>query len=270
MRKRGFEFISNRQMVEDIKKAIEVNDYSMMTGELRVLEYKINDLEYNKGLRDLECFRSPKRGTMHSAGHDLYLPIDIRLNPGETISLPLGIKAYMQIDESMDIYPRSGLGFKYFIRLANTIGLIDSDYYNNRKNEGSIWIKIRNEGDKLLELKRDEAIAQARFSKYLIADSESFDEGDIREGGMGSTSPGLSSFDSVKKHSFDDEEFIETMKEAKKTFNESIKEHEEFAKELKELDLDDKDQLEKFVKEHDLDKEKIITLDTMSALGFDE
>jgi dUTP pyrophosphatase len=270
MRERGFKFISNRQMVEDIKKAIEVNDYSMMTGELRVLEYKINDLEYNKGLRDLECFTFPKRATMHSAGHDLYLPIDIRLSPGEVISLPLGIKAYMQIDESMDIYPRSGLGFKYFIRLANTIGLIDSDYYNNRSNEGSIWIKIRNEGDKVLELKRDEAIAQARFSKYLIADSESFDEGDLREGGMGSTSSGLSSFNSIKEDTFDDKEFIKTMKEAKKTFNESIKEHEEFAKELQDVDLDDEKELKEFIEKHDLDKSKIVTLDTLTALGFDD
>ncbi|MCF8009453.1 MAG: hypothetical protein K9K32_06775, partial [Halanaerobiales bacterium] len=106
--------------------------------------------------------------------------------PGSEIKIPTGIKAYMQPDEVLFAYPRSSLGFKYYCRLANTIGVIDADYYNNEDNEGHIWIKIRNEGDKQMKIKCGEAICQVIFQKYLLVDGDSF-EGERRKGGIGST-----------------------------------------------------------------------------------
>ena len=44
----------------------------------------------------------------------------------------------------LGIYPRSGQGFKYGIKLANTVGIIDSDYYHS-DNEGHIFIKFVND-----------------------------------------------------------------------------------------------------------------------------
>jgi dUTP pyrophosphatase len=62
---------------------------------------------------------------------------------------------------------------------------VDSDYYNNSGNEGHMFAKIRNEGDVPLVVKDGEAIAQAIFQKYLLADD---DNSDIqRNGGFGST-----------------------------------------------------------------------------------
>ena len=152
---RGFEFIS-----EDA---------------LRFLKLEMSDVKL------------PRRATKHSAGYDIFSPIDFILNVGEEIKIPTGFKAYMLEDEVMKIYPRSGLGFKYYTRLANTTGIGDSDYYNNPDNEGHYWVKLRNEGDKDMIIKQGEAIAQAIFQKYLLVDGDSFDNGDKRVGGLGST-----------------------------------------------------------------------------------
>ena len=152
---RGFEFIS-----EDA---------------LRFLKLEMSDVKL------------PRRATKHSAGYDIFSPIDFILNVGEEIKIPTGFKAYMLEDEVMKIYPRSGLGFKYYTRLANTTGIGDSDYYNNPDNEGHYWVKLRNEGDKDMIIKQGEAIAQAIFQKYLLVDGDNFDNGDKRVGGFGST-----------------------------------------------------------------------------------
>lgn len=129
---------------------------------------------------------TPKRSTGKSAGYDFFAPFDISLDEGESRTIPTSIKAYMLDDEYLEIVPRSGLGFKYFARLANTVGIIDSDYYNNKKNEGHIFIKIRNEGNETLNIKEGQGFAQGIFKKYLLADGDVFD-GAIRGGGMGST-----------------------------------------------------------------------------------
>ncbi len=64
------------------------------------------------------------------------------------------------------------MGFKYNIRLCNQVGVIDADYYNNPDNEGHIFVKIQNEGDKEVTIKKGDAIAQGIFMKFLITDSD--------------------------------------------------------------------------------------------------
>ena len=68
----------------------------------------------------------PQRATRYSAGYDCYAPFDITLDPGEDIKVPTGIRAYMQPGEFLIAAPRSGLGFKYYCRLANTLGIVDA------------------------------------------------------------------------------------------------------------------------------------------------
>ncbi|HOA79659.1 MAG TPA: deoxyuridine 5'-triphosphate nucleotidohydrolase [Defluviitaleaceae bacterium] len=133
-----------------------------------------------------EELKLPKRATAKSAGYDVFTPIDIILEPNEEIKLPTGIKSYMLDDEVLFAAPRSGHGFKYYIRLANTLGVIDADYYNNSDNEGHIWVKIRNEGNKIFAVNKGEAICQLIFQKYLLVDGDTF-EGNERIGGIGST-----------------------------------------------------------------------------------
>ena len=134
-----------------------------------------------------QLIKLPQRATSYSAGYDIFSAYSFTLNPKESIKIPLGIKTYMLKDEFLMIVPRSGMGFKYFARLANTLGIIDSDYYNNSGNEGHLFIKIRNEGDIIpIFIKEGEAIAQAIFQKYLLVDDDS-PENKVRDGGLGST-----------------------------------------------------------------------------------
>ena len=153
---RGFEMISQRQMNKDFE----------------------TDIEYE--------IKLPKRSTKESAGYDIFSPVDILLKPNEEIKVPTGLKVHMQKGEVLLIFPRSGLGFKYYTRLANTIGVIDSDYINS-DNEGHMWVKLRNEGDKDLFINQGDAFCQAIFMPFLLADGDNFEQGEDRNGGFGST-----------------------------------------------------------------------------------
>ena len=70
--------------------------------------------------------------------------------------------------------------------LANSIGVIDKDYYGNLDNDGHIMFAFFNVKDEDVEIKKGDCIGQAIFQKYLIADNdEAVGE---RTGGFGSTS----------------------------------------------------------------------------------
>ncbi len=128
----------------------------------------------------------PKRATVGSAGYDFYSPVALTLAPGETAKIPTGIRAEMENGWVLQLFPRSGLGFKYRVQLNNTVGIIDSDYYYS-DNEGHILIKITNantEG-KTLTLAAGEAFAQGIFLPFGITKDD--DVSEIRNGGFGST-----------------------------------------------------------------------------------
>lgn len=130
----------------------------------------------------------PKRATKGSAGYDFFLPFSIDLSPGETIAIPSGIKVYISEGWVLQLYPRSGLGFKFRLQLDNTVGIIDSDFYNNPSDEGHIIIKLTNNGleGKELHLISNSAYAQGIFVEYGITEDD--EAISIRKGGMGSTS----------------------------------------------------------------------------------
>jgi len=129
----------------------------------------------------------PFRKTNYSAGYDIFSTVSITLEPNMSATVPLGWKVYMQPNEYLAIVPRSGLGFKYYTRLANTIGIIDYDYFNNETNEGHCFMKLRNEGDVILHINRGDGIAQAIFMNYLLADDDNYNKGFERKGGLGHT-----------------------------------------------------------------------------------
>lgn len=114
----------------------------------------------------------PTRNSSKTAGYDIYLLEDLELKPNEIKKLPTGIKSYFNDDEVLLIVVRSSTGFKYNIRLVNQVGVIDADYYNNKDNEGHIFIKVQNESDKTVFFKKGTAIAQGIFIKYLTTDSD--------------------------------------------------------------------------------------------------
>ncbi|MGN0641947.1 MAG: deoxyuridine 5'-triphosphate nucleotidohydrolase [Huintestinicola sp.] len=130
----------------------------------------------------------PRRATSGSAGYDFYLPMDIlNLAPDMAMSIPTGIRARIKEGWVLMCCPRSGLGFRFRMRLSNTVGIIDSDYYN-AKNEGHIIARISNETNenKTISLEAGSAFIQGIFLPFGITESDDA-EGE-RTGGFGSTS----------------------------------------------------------------------------------
>ena len=130
----------------------------------------------------------PKRGTQYSAGYDFYSPIDFTLMPGERKVVPTGIKVCMEENEFLAIYVRSSLGFRYDVRMCNQVGIIDADYYGNSENEGHIFVCLKNEGLKEVNINKGDRFVQGIFTPYLITDDDSATGN--REGGIGSTNKG--------------------------------------------------------------------------------
>jgi dUTP pyrophosphatase len=127
----------------------------------------------------------PMRGSKHSAGYDFHATRDLELLPGEKVFFWTDVKAYMLEDEMLKLYPRSSFGINKDLKLKNTVGIIDSDYYNNEKNEGNIGICLWNFGDRTRYIEKGEATAQGIFEKFLESDNCNTDED--RKGGFGST-----------------------------------------------------------------------------------
>lgn len=138
-------------------------------------------------IRDMyDSLKLPCRATKGSAGYDFYAPFAFSLEPGSTIKIPTGIRVQMQEDWVLQLYPRSGLGFKYRLQMNNTVGIIDSDYFYS-DNEGHIFAKITNDSNegKTLEIGAGTGFMQGIFLQYGITEDDAA-EG-IRNGGFGST-----------------------------------------------------------------------------------
>lgn len=140
---------------------------------------KISFEQFKKDVsEDEELYKSyalPKRETKTSAGYDFFALNDFTLKPNETMKIPTGVKVQMEDDDVLLLVDRSSMGFKYNVRLCNQVGVIDADYYNNKDNEGHMWIRIQNEGDKDFVVKKGEGMCQGLFVKYLTVDDEEFD-----------------------------------------------------------------------------------------------
>lgn len=132
-----------------------------------------------------EYVNPPKRKTKQSAGYDIESAVNVVINPGETKLIPTGIKAYMDENEWLGIYIRSSLAVKYGLILANGVGVIDSDYYNNPDNEGHIMMALTNISEKVYNVKKGDRIAQGIFHQYYRVDGDKTDGSRI--GGFGST-----------------------------------------------------------------------------------
>ena len=133
-----------------------------------------------------DILKPPTRATKGSAGYDFESPISFELKPGETIKIPTGIRVKINDGWVLKLYPRSGLGFKFRVQMNNTVGIIDSDYYNS-DNEGHIFCKITNDTneDKTVSVNKGTGFCQGIFVAYGITFDD--DVTDERNGGFGST-----------------------------------------------------------------------------------
>lgn len=152
--------------------------------------YVISEKQFNADDMNTKCkyedIKLPKRATRRSAGYDFYAPFDIVIMPGMSLKFPTGIKMSLNDNQFLAIVPRSSLGFKYKLKLDNTIGIIDADYFNNSGNEGHIWCSMTNmSSDKPVKISKGEAYGQGIIINYgLIVDDDTIK---TRKGGIGST-----------------------------------------------------------------------------------
>lgn len=148
---------------------------------------KTRGFEIARGWEDKEI-NLPKRSTKNAAAYDIEAAEDITIpvyEPGiKPTLIPTGLKAYCQPDEWYMLANRSGGPKKGFV-MANSIGIIDADYYENETNDGHFMFQYFNFGTEPLEIKKGDRIGQVIFMKYLIADGDEADG--VRTGGFGST-----------------------------------------------------------------------------------
>lgn len=162
--------------------------------EFQKVSYEQFAADFEKNFPDLgnvkavyDSIRLPQRATSGSAGYDFYAPADITLKKGESVLIPTGIRAKIDDGWVLQIFPRSGLGFKHRVQLDNTVGIIDADYYNS-SNEGHIMIKLscdaHDDGHTVM-LGAGDGFAQGIFLPFGITLDDC--ASGVRDGGLGST-----------------------------------------------------------------------------------
>lgn len=118
----------------------------------------------------------PVRKTKYSAGYDIEAAEDCVIPTFKKGMKPTlvktGIKAYMMEDEVLILANRSSNPGKKGLILANSIGVIDSDYYGNPDNDGHIMFAFFNIKDEDIQIKKGDAIGQGIFQKFLTVDND--------------------------------------------------------------------------------------------------
>lgn len=162
----------------------------------------------------------PVRKTEHSAGYDLVAAQDtvipsffnmmdevlenlaFEIQPNEFLSLETmaeltkqadfrptlvstGMKCKIPEGHYLELSVRSSTSLKHWILLANGVGIIDGDYYNNPSNEGEIFLQMINLSPFNLQVKKGEAIGQGIIKPYCTVENDV--HGGERIGGFGST-----------------------------------------------------------------------------------
>ena len=133
-----------------------------------------------------EEVKLPTRSDSRSAGYDFYSNDTVVIEPNKYFVFDTKVKAYMCEDEYLAIHVRSSIGIKKHLQLMNTTGIIDSSYYGNESNDGTILIALYNYGSEPVKIEKGERIAQGIFSQYYITDNDK-PLSDIRTGGVGSS-----------------------------------------------------------------------------------
>ena len=131
----------------------------------------------------------PVRKTANSAGYDVEAAEDTIIpafKPGQKPTLvKTGLKAYCEPDEFYMLCNRSSNPGKRGLVMANSVGIIDSDYYENEDNDGHFMFAFYNFFDHDIEIKKGDVIGEAIFMKYLKVDDDNATG--TRKGGFGST-----------------------------------------------------------------------------------
>lgn len=144
--------------------------------------------EIAKGFED-KGINLPVRSTRLAAGYDVEAAEDVVIPSfvlgQKPVLVKTGLKAYCQDDEYYMLLNRSSGPFKRGLVLANSVGIIDADYYGNPSNDGHFMFAFYNFFDHDIEIKKGDVVGQVIFQKYLLVDNDN--AGGKRIGGIGSS-----------------------------------------------------------------------------------
>lgn len=165
--------------------------------------------------------RFPIRKTAESAGYDFFVAEDTVIPPLEDLNVkimqkvlaltegyvapmtldtlgaitkelkakptlvPTGVKVKLDPGTYLELSVRSSCPLKYWLILANGVGIIDGDYYNNPDNEGHIFFQMINLSPVPIQLKAGDCIGQGIIKSYLKTENDNTTA--ERKGGFGST-----------------------------------------------------------------------------------
>ena len=97
-----------------------------------------------------------------------------------------GMKCQLNPGTYLELSVRSSCPLKYWLIMANSVGIIDADYYNNPDNEGEIFFQLINLSPYDIALKKGDIIGQGIIKPYLTTEDDAATG--QRMGGFGSTS----------------------------------------------------------------------------------
>lgn len=167
-----FDKVSLEQFIESIKTTLDKED-------------QLDRQTITKWHTELPL---PQRATLHDAGYDFFMPFAAKILPHQSMIIPTGIHWVTDInnkDKVLLCVPRSGLGFKYGMRLSNSVGIIDADFFQSPSG-GNIMMKCVNPSDETLILPKHKAFIQGIITQYFTTADEIIPTKD-RNGGLGST-----------------------------------------------------------------------------------
>lgn len=127
----------------------------------------------------------PERATINSAGYDFFAPSNIILPAKQLTRVMTGIKCELRPYMVLILANRSSNPSKKSLFLANGVGIVDADYYNNLDNEGEIGFEFYNNSEEDVEIKKDEKIGQGIITTYIRVEDDNVTGS--RAGGFGST-----------------------------------------------------------------------------------
>ena len=136
----------------------------------------------------------PVRKTRHSAGYDFFCAKEVTIQPFKAGDKPVrvntGIKAKMLDDEVLLLFNRSSNPGKKYLVLANGVGVVDSDYFENIDNDGEIQFAFYNMGTEPITIHVGDTLGQGMFTKFLATDEGGITLDEERVGGFSSTDKG--------------------------------------------------------------------------------
>ena len=148
-----------------------------------------NALRCNYDIKDIyDNIKLPVRATCGSAGYDFFSPFPlINLECEHSVAIPTGIKCKIDNDWTLILFPKSGLGNNYRLKLDGTVGIIDADYYNCENNEGHILVKLTNHDSchRSIMIPQGKSYCQGIFFQYGLTKGDNVTY--KRVGGFGST-----------------------------------------------------------------------------------